>query len=330
MRLPWPTSALGRRVTIILQLLFLIVAPYPHSTASTILLHPYPRADISSLAHCSSDYEWMQNQETTSPCLLVAYVISACAGTNWTLPALLPGSQYDGPAGQTVTPCSCSWSCYNLMMACTLCQSTNSSDGYNLQTWPAFVENCTSSETNVYFPSGYSIAGNQTIPYWAAINPTTWEGQIWNEQEAYQYYQENKTDLNPNVSTASTGSQSSNLGAIVGGTVGGAAFVLLLGFGTYILCKRQQYRRVRTPPVAEVNGGQNPNWQMHNCQLSDQSTATGLQPMTVSSMTYYTGTGSQTVPSLRSSLPLTSSTFGADTASYNTRGAQLRPPAPMV
>ncbi|KAI5997785.1 hypothetical protein F5J12DRAFT_785015 [Pisolithus orientalis] len=192
-------------------------------TASTILLHPYPRADISSQAHCSSDYEWMQNQETTSPCLLVAYVISTCAGTNWTLPVLLPGSQYDGPAGQTVTPCSCSWSCYNLMMACTLCQSTNSSDGYNLQT---------------YFPSGYSIAGNQTIPYWAAINPTNWEGQIWNEQEAYQYYQES---------------------AIVGGTVGSAAFVLLLGSGTYILCKRQQYRRVRTPPVAEVNGGQNPN-----------------------------------------------------------------------
>ncbi|KIO01236.1 hypothetical protein M404DRAFT_1003265 [Pisolithus tinctorius Marx 270] len=293
-----------------------------------MLLHPYQRAGITSLASCESGYEWMDNQETSPPCLLVAYVIAACTGNSWTQPALPSGSHYDGPSGTTVTPCYCSWSCYNLMMACTFCQGPNDTD--SLQTWSTFVQNCTSSETDAYFPSNYSIAGNETIPYWAAVNPTNWEGQIWNEQEAYQYYLENKTDLNPNVSTASTGSQSSNLGAIVGGTVGGAVFLLLLGFGTYILCRRQRYRRVRTPPAAEVNGGQNPNWQMYNRQLSDLSTATGTQPRTVSPMTYYTGTGSQTVPSLRSSLPLTSFTLGADTTSYNTSSAQLRPSAPMV
>ncbi|KAI6153052.1 hypothetical protein BKA82DRAFT_4085441 [Pisolithus tinctorius] len=330
MRLPWRTSTLGKLAAIIFQLLFLIVASYPHTTASTMLLHPYLRI-ITSSAQCESGYEWMDNQETTPPCLLVAYVIAACVGNSWTQPALPPGSHYDGPSGQTVTPCYCSWSCYNLMMACTLCQGPNNTD--SLQTWPAFVQNCTSSDTDVYFPSSYSIAGNETIPYWAAIDPTTWEAQIWNEQQAYQYYQENKTDLNPNAptsSTGSTGSHSNNLGAIVGGTVGGAAFLLLLGFGTYILCKRRRYRRVQTPPVAEVNGGQNPIWQTHNRQLSDQSTTTGLQPRTVSPMTYYTGTGSQTVPSIHSSLPLTSFTPGRDTTSYNTSGAQSRPPIPMV
>ncbi|KAI6099218.1 hypothetical protein EV401DRAFT_971890 [Pisolithus croceorrhizus] len=209
------------------------------------------------------------------------------------------------------------------MMACTFCQGSN--DTGELLTWPYFIQNCSTSYTDVYFPSGYTLLANQSIPYWATIDPTTWQGQIWNYQQAYQYYQEGKAASVPSVSavstgsavsSGSTGSHSSDLGAIVGGTVGGAALLLLLALGIYI-CKRRRYRRVRTTPVFDINKGTRPSWQMHNRQLSDP-------------MTYYTGSTTQTIPSLDSSFPLTSFASGTDPNSYNTSGAQPHAPIPII
>lgn len=329
MGLPWLSFSMGRRATVISQLSLLIAASYPRA-ASTMLVHPYMR-NVVSTAQCESEYGWMDNQENSSPCLVVAYVIAACVGNSWTQPVLPSGSHYDAPDGSTSTPCYCSQSCYNLMMACTYCQGSN--DTGSLMPWPTFIQNCSSSYTDVYFPSGYTLLANQTIPYWAAINPTTWEGQIWNYEQAYQYYQTGNADLVPTVSTGSTGStgsHSSDLGAIVGGTVGGVAFLLLLALGIYILCKRQRYRRVRAARAVDANKGPNPSWQMHNRQLSDQSTTSVLQQRTMSPMTYYTGTATQTAPSLNSSFPPTSYTSGTDPTSYNTSGAQPHPVIPML
>ncbi|KAI6040046.1 hypothetical protein EDC04DRAFT_2567640 [Pisolithus marmoratus] len=278
-----------------------------------MLVHPYLRNVVSPVV-CESQYEWMNNQEGKNPCLVVAYVIAACVGDSWTQPALPTGYHYDPPNGSTATACYCSWSCYNLMMACTYCQSSNATD--QLMTWPTFIQGCQTSYTEEYFPSGYTLLANETIPYWATIDPTTWTGQIWNEQQAFQDSQAGKADLQPSVSS---GSHSSDLGAIVGGTVGGAAFLLLLALGIYILYKRRRYRRLQTTPVAEVNGVPNPSWQAHNRQLSDQSTTSFLQRSTVSAMTYYTGSGTQTSPPPRT-----------DTTSYNTSGTQSRPALPII
>ncbi|KAI6133791.1 hypothetical protein EV401DRAFT_2180923, partial [Pisolithus croceorrhizus] len=225
---------MSRRATIIPQLLFLSAVSYPRA-ASTMLVHPYLRT-IASNATCETQDAWMNNQEGKSPCLIVAYVIAACVGNSWTQPALPSGYNYDPPYGSTVTQCYCSWSCYNLMMACTYCQSSNGTEG--LLTWPYFIQDCPTNYTDVYFPPGYTLLANETIPSWAALNPTNWTGQVWNYQQAYQYYQEGIPDLVPTVSATSTGSHSSDLGAIVGGTVGGAAFLLLLALGIYI-CKRR-------------------------------------------------------------------------------------------
>ncbi|KAI5989464.1 hypothetical protein EDC04DRAFT_1405986 [Pisolithus marmoratus] len=185
-------------------------------------------------------------------------------------------------------------------MACTYCQSANGTD--ELLAWGNFIQNCPASYTDESFPSGYSLLGNQTIPYWATIDPMAWTGQIWNEQQAYQYSLEGQPDLQPSVST---GSHSSDLGAIVGGTVGGVVF-LLLSFGICFLCKRWRYRRVRATPVDEIK-----------TSVSQQKN--------VSPATYYTGSGTQAIPSMYPSSPP-----GIYTSSYNTSGTQPHPTIPII
>ncbi|KAI6040048.1 hypothetical protein EDC04DRAFT_1579854 [Pisolithus marmoratus] len=317
MVLQWLTFSLGRWATIMLQLLFLIATSYP-CTASTMLVHPYVRTIVSEVG-CQSGYEWMNNQENSDPCRVVAYVLAACFGNSWTQPPLAPGNWYNPPNGSFVTPCYCSWSGYNLLMACTYCQSAN--DTGQLLTWQNFTPNCPTSYTDESFPSGYTLLAGETIPYWATIDPMTWTGQIWDEQQAYEYSLQGKPDLLPSVST---GSHSSDLAAIVGGTVGGVVF-LLLSFGICFLCKRRRYRRVRATPVAEIKVEPNPSWQMRNRQLSDQSKTSVSQQKNVSPATYYTGSGTQAIPSMYPSSPP-----GLYTTSYDTSGAQPHPAIPII
>ncbi|KAI6133789.1 hypothetical protein EDD17DRAFT_230304 [Pisolithus thermaeus] len=136
-------------------------------------------------------------------------------------------------------------------------------------------------------------------------------------------------DSVPSVSAMSTGPHSSDLGAIVGGTVGGSSFLLLLALGIYV-CERRRYRRVRATPVFDINKGPHPSWRMNNRQTSDQSTTSALQLSTVPPMTYYTGSGMQTVSLPYSSFPPTSFTSGTDPTSYNTSGAQPHAPIPFI
>ncbi|KAF9221271.1 hypothetical protein BS17DRAFT_271780 [Gyrodon lividus] len=83
---------------------------------------------------------------------------------------------------------------------------------------------------------------------------TTWNSELFNIDQANAYANENQPDLIPS-SSSSSGSSSSggsssstNVGAIVGGPVGGLAGVLNLVFGGYTLYKRRQYMRIPTGP----------------------------------------------------------------------------------
>ncbi|KAH0838822.1 hypothetical protein J3R83DRAFT_7226, partial [Lanmaoa asiatica] len=157
----------------------------------------------TSNATCQSDYGWMNSTEQRSPCLTVAYVIAACVGDSWTQPALPSGYSYNSPSGTTATPCYCSWSCYNLMMACTLCQSpTFTSDTtttyVNILTivctaWPSFSQNCPSNYKDQVFPQGYVLADNASIPYWATIDRTTWPSELFDIGQAENYYNQSKS-----------------------------------------------------------------------------------------------------------------------------------------
>ncbi|KAI9572526.1 hypothetical protein HD554DRAFT_2168219 [Boletus coccyginus] len=144
-----------------------------------------------SNATCQPEYGWMNNTEQKDPCLTVAYVIGACVGDTWTQPALPSGYSYNSPNGTTATPCYCSWSCYNLMMACTLCQDPAYTN--EITTWPSFSQNCPSNYKDAIFPQGYVIPNNISIPYWATIDPTSWPNELFNIGQAENYSQQSKS-----------------------------------------------------------------------------------------------------------------------------------------
>ncbi|OAX34854.1 hypothetical protein K503DRAFT_774100 [Rhizopogon vinicolor AM-OR11-026] len=99
-----------------------------------VQVHPVARG-ISSSASCTTDnvYEWMNDAQGYSPCLTVAYVEAPCAGNSYIQPSLMVNYSYSLPNSTTANECYCSWSSYNLMMACTLCQGSNFSNGLSGQ-----------------------------------------------------------------------------------------------------------------------------------------------------------------------------------------------------
>ncbi|KAL4070084.1 hypothetical protein V8B97DRAFT_1917802 [Scleroderma yunnanense] len=57
----------------------------------------YPQThSITSNATCTPDFNWMNNQEQSSPCLVVAYILAVCIGDR---------DEYDPPNATTITPC---------------------------------------------------------------------------------------------------------------------------------------------------------------------------------------------------------------------------------
>ncbi|KAG1839940.1 hypothetical protein C8R48DRAFT_741092 [Suillus tomentosus] len=206
------------------------------SIVLAVQVHPVKRSIVSSAA-CMSGYSWMDDSQGNSPCLTVAYVEGACTGNNYDQPVLQSGDMYSLPNSSTANACSCSWSSYNLMMACTLCQGVTALTIYYR-----------------YFPSGYVLAGDASIPHWATTNPSTWTYETFNIVNANATYQKNSSSTTPSASSLSSGSGSSpssssssskstDVGAIVGGTIGGAAALSFLVIATYLLYRRHVYRK---------------------------------------------------------------------------------------
>ncbi|KAG1814373.1 uncharacterized protein BJ212DRAFT_1300670 [Suillus subaureus] len=166
-----------------------------------VQVHPLSRNIISS-AVCLDGFSWMDDKRL--------FVLLA---------------KFDDRKSMLL--CS-SWSSYNLMMACTICQGSNDS---------AIWE---------YFPSGYVPAGNASIPYWATTDPTTWTSATFNIMDANATYQKNSSSItlgaSPSSSDSSSSSKSTDMGAIVGGTIGGAAALLFLAIAAYLLYRRHVYR----------------------------------------------------------------------------------------
>ncbi|KIM64012.1 hypothetical protein SCLCIDRAFT_23874 [Scleroderma citrinum Foug A] len=265
-------------------------------------LHLHSRNIVSNVT-CVAGFNWMNNQEQKDPCLLVAYVIAACVGNSWTQPALPPGSTYSLPSNSTATRCYCSWSCYNLMMACTWCQNPG---GIGLSSWINFSQNCPSGYTDEYFPSGFTLSANQTIPYWASIDPKQWTSGIFDVNQAKQYDNEGQPALDPGVSS---GSRSSDFGPVVGGTVGGVVLVIILAIGICCFCKRRRYNRLVTAPHAGPRSDQSVSFSQSRSVLSPPP------------MSYFTGVHSSSFPAIPPP--------HIDAPSYTTRGLQL-PAIPIV
>ncbi|KAJ8590934.1 hypothetical protein M405DRAFT_880808 [Rhizopogon salebrosus TDB-379] len=216
-----------------------------------VQVHPVARA-VTSEANCSatgSDYDWTFDTQGQSPCLIAAYVEASCIGSTYDQPVLKVGYSYALPNSSTSNQCYCSWSSYNLLMACTLCQGANFSS--SVWPWTTWSTSCTNSSwTDVYFPSGYQLSGNASIPYWATTNPANWMNGLFNMPQAQAAYQQNSSDVTPAPSPSSpsstsnsSSSKSTDLGAIVGGTVGGAAALALIAVGAYLLYRRHAFNK---------------------------------------------------------------------------------------
>ncbi|OAX33199.1 hypothetical protein K503DRAFT_541162 [Rhizopogon vinicolor AM-OR11-026] len=250
-----------------------------------VQVHPVARG-ISSDATCTTDnsHAWMDDAQGNSPCLTVAYVEAACIGNSYIQPALNVGYAYSLPNSTTESPCYCSWSSYNLMMACTLCQAPNFNS--SLWTWPVWSSGCTanSSWTAEYFPSGYVLSEGMSIPSWAAFNPANWTSETFNVTDAQEVYQQYPSDIVPgtsstlfstssstassttssttsstasstssSTSSSSSSSKSTDAGAISGGTVGAAAAIALLVICAYLLYRRRVYNNAYAS-IARSNG----------------------------------------------------------------------------
>ncbi|KAG2036164.1 hypothetical protein BDR03DRAFT_960345 [Suillus americanus] len=113
------------------------------TTMAVQALHPVKR-NIVSPANCTSEYSWMNDGQGDSACLTVAYVEGACSENNYDQPVLINGYSYSLPNSSTANPCYCSWSSYNLMMACTLCQGNANT---SIWEWAQWASGCTTNSS---------------------------------------------------------------------------------------------------------------------------------------------------------------------------------------
>lgn len=128
-----------------------------------------------------------------------------------------------------------------------------------------------------YFPAGYVLQSDVSIPYWAATNrqfvispaalshadpATNWSSEIFNVEDAQQYanqggalvhrlrivilnYQIGKPDLRPSITPPTSKTHSSDLSTIIGATVGAIAAALLV-IAIYLWFKRRKNRPMKS------------------------------------------------------------------------------------
>ncbi|TFK54790.1 hypothetical protein OE88DRAFT_1653282 [Heliocybe sulcata] len=195
---------------------------------------------VNSNVVCGAEYSWMDNHLQQSPCLILAYLLANCNEGSWTVPPLSenPVTHYNTP-GQTGTPvdvCECSWSAYNLISACTLCQGTAFAE--SVHTWDNYKTNCTGYySTTTYWPtSNFTVPNTTAIPYWASTNPSTWANGQFDLPTAENLAGQGHPDL-----PEPPASKKSSAGAIAGGVVGGVAGLsIILGAVAWWLMRRRR------------------------------------------------------------------------------------------
>lgn len=227
-----------------LHLVLALLVPYMVQTQAHVL-----EARAETQATCQAGFEWAENDAQDSPCSLAATVIAPCSQSGtWDIPPLNEGNHYNSPspANNTVTDCYCSWAAYNLLNACTACQ--NMPDG--LTTWLFFNQNCGSHESNTtYFPPNIALANNISLPFYATIDPSSWQDGRFNVQQAQGFA--NQPDVNPAAQSGSgttpapqptsTPSQSSSpTGAIAGGVVGGIVILAVAALVAFWFIRRRR------------------------------------------------------------------------------------------
>ncbi|KAH8116289.1 hypothetical protein DFH11DRAFT_1199846 [Phellopilus nigrolimitatus] len=196
---------------------------------------------VQSQAVCLSEFDWMDNSLSQSPCIVAGYLLSECHGLDWNVPSVTANSHYTPPNSSTVNQCQCSWAVYNTLQGCAFCQGTDFSSA--IFGWTGWSTNCTSnflSAPNPY-PLNAEIPDETAIPFWATTNPTTWQNAVFDPATAQQLASEDKPDVTQ-ASREKKG-KSTNKGAIAGGVVGGVVFFVIIGLLAFFFVRRRRVRR---------------------------------------------------------------------------------------
>lgn len=209
---------------------FLLVSRVTHTQAQQLV---YPG--------CPTSWNWSFNSLGQSPCAVAAYLQGVCNDGVFTIPNLDSGNSYTGPTGpgDANDLCKCNTVVYSLMSACDACQ------GAKWFSWKSWSRNCTAVDPTTTF--SHLIPSGTRVQEWAFLDVT--EEGTWDPVLAYQVGDATEVSAGqpgtlaapatptttqtavPGLSSTqaaivSHGSSSSKkIGAIVGGVLGGLAFI---------------------------------------------------------------------------------------------------------
>ncbi|KAG8952430.1 hypothetical protein FRC04_004490 [Tulasnella sp. 424] len=156
---------------------------------------------------------------------------------------------YNPPQGAGVTVCRCNTVVYSLLSACSYCQ------GGIVGKWSDWIAFCPSTYVSNNFPQ--TVPSDTAVPGWADLDPTA--AGIWNPTAAQQYATTGSSG-NSTVTPvpSASGGKKTNVGAIVGGVIGGIALLAAIGFLVWFLMRRSSYgkgQKVTPAPYADPGLG---------------------------------------------------------------------------
>lgn len=196
----------------------------------------------------------MFNTLGQSPCVVASYLQGACLDTVFNISALPANQHYVGPLNPSLaTECACSSVTYVLVSGCGACQGA---DITQEQKWSNWITNCSSSQVAAaQFPHRFS---NRTrIPAWAFEDVV--QSDEFDLGLARTIANSSRPEVGPDGPiTPGKGKKSGpNIGAIVGGVIGGLALVGIVAAITVYLCLRHRRsinRPAYSPAMTQQNG----------------------------------------------------------------------------
>ncbi|PBK78253.1 hypothetical protein ARMSODRAFT_947129 [Armillaria solidipes] len=209
----------------------------------------------ASLVVCNAsiDSNWSFNSLDQSPCTVAAYLGGVCNSGNFTVTPLSDGQLYSGPTLEQANVCRCSSVFYSLVSACAFCQ------GNIYERWSLFNRNCTDGLNVPVGKFNKDIPEQTAVPHWAyqnvSVTDTFDEQQAKSDSDAPESTAQpaltpTPTSTLPPASSNVVSPKRTNVGAIVGGVIGGVAFIALLGLSACLIRRRSKSSQESEPILA--------------------------------------------------------------------------------
>ncbi|KAF8122168.1 hypothetical protein EV363DRAFT_858627 [Boletus edulis] len=221
-------------------------------TALFFVLAPVGIVAQSSGATCLPAFDWMINSKSQNPCLVAAYLLSVCAVSPISVPAIPPNYHYNGPYANGQSTCECNSVTYNAFSACALCQNATETN------WSLWSFNCSTTYPGFYPPG---IPSGTALPQWMfqdvmktdVFNATLAQSVGDLPESTANQAQSTPTPTPPSTPTPTPSGGGSKIGAIVGGVVGGVVGLLfIVGLTAFLLKKYKKPPQPQSPMTVHI------------------------------------------------------------------------------